>query len=151
MLKLCIIQVTIIGIGAFGGLAIWIEVCKYVFGLDGGASSDGIRLAVNTYFPAVGCSAAQQIFIAEKQRTYLRSFGYAVSIIFFGLCIFAFLLQLHHPNWSLALGVGCSVAALAVWWIANGGDPTFHDTDPEVAVGGPVASPLPGDTTGFTV
>jgi hypothetical protein len=141
----------IIGIAGIGGLAVWIEVVKYIFGLGGATSGDGIRLAINTYFPAVGCSAAQQLFIAEKQKTYLRSFGYSVSVGFLALCILSFLLQLDHPNWSLVLGIVCSIGAVVIWWIANGGDPTFHDTDPDIPVGGPTATPLPGDTTGFTV
>jgi hypothetical protein len=141
----------ILGIGFCGGLAIWIELAKYVFGLSGTTSAEGLRLAVITYFPAVGCAAAQQLFITEKQRMYLRSFGYLASLSFLGFCVLAFLLQPHHPNWSMTLGVICSVGAIAIWWIANGADPTFHDTDPEIAVGGPTAGKLPGDTAGFTV
>jgi hypothetical protein len=95
----------ILGIGICGGLAIWVEATKYVFGLAGTTSAENLRLAVITYFPAVGCSAAQQLFITEKQRMYLRSFGYTVSFGFLGLCILAFLLQMKHPRWSMALGV----------------------------------------------
>ena len=141
----------ILGIGICGGLAIWIELAKYTFGLAGTTSADGLRLAVITYFPAVGCAAAQQLFITEKQRMYLRSFGYLSSFVFLGFCVLAFLLQIHHPRWSMALGVVCSVAAIIIWWIANGSDPTFHDTDPEIPVGGSTATQLPGDTIGFTV
>jgi hypothetical protein len=139
------------GVVMFGGLAIWIEIVKYSFGLAGTVSGEGIRTAVNTYFPAVGCAAAQQILIAEKQRMYLRSFGYAASITLSIFCIFAFLLQVWHPYLSLAFGIGCSAVAVIVWWIANGADPTFHDTAPDAAVGGPTAGGLAGNTTGFTV
>jgi hypothetical protein len=142
----------VIGIVIFGGLAIWIELCKYVFlDPDGKATSDGIRLAVNTYFPAVGCSAAQQLFISEKQRTYLRSFGYFLSVAFMLACLFSFLIQIEHPMWSLWLGIALSVLAILVWWIANGNDPTFQDPDPEGPIGGNTSAPLPGDTKGFSV
>ncbi len=141
----------ILGIGICGGLAIWIELAKYTFGLAGTTSADGLRLAVITYFPAIGCAAAQQLFITEKQRMYLRSFGYFVSFVFLGFCMFAFLLQRHHPKWSMALGVIGSVAAIAIWWIANGSDPAFHDTDPDIAVGGSTATKLPGNIGEFTV
>lgn len=139
------------GIVVFGGLAIWIEVVKYSIGLAGTVSGEGVRTAVNTYFPAVGCAAAQQILIAEKQRTYLRSFGYATSVTLFIFCIFAFLLQVWHPYLSLTFGIGCSIAAVVVWWIANGADATYHDTDPDAAVGGSTAGGLTGNTAGFTV
>jgi hypothetical protein len=141
----------ILGIGICGGLAIWIELAKYTFGLAGTTSTEGLRLAVITYFPAVGCAAAQQLFITEKHRMYMRSFGYLVSFAFLGFCVMAFLLQLHHPQLSMTLSVVCSIAALVIWWIANGTDPTFHDTDPDIAVGGSTAAKLPGDITGFTV
>jgi hypothetical protein len=139
----------ILGIGICGGLAIWIEGAKYLFGLAGTTSSENLRLAVITYFPAVGCGAAQQLFITEKQRMYLRSFGYAASFGFLGLCILAFLLQPNHPQWSMTVGVIGSIMALTIWWIANGADPTFHDSDPETIVGGSTESKLPGDVSGW--
>ena len=141
----------IIGIVGFSGLAIWIEVCQYVFGLGKTASMDGIRLAINTYFPAVGCSAALQLFITEREKVYLRSFGYAVSVLLIVFCILSFLLQSKNPGWSLLVGIVCSVASIVVWWIANGADPSFQDVDLETPLGGSTGAPLPGDTSGFSV
>jgi len=141
----------LIGIVGFSGLAIWIEVCQYIFGLGKTASMDGIRLAINTYFPAVGCSAALQLFIAEREKAYLRSFGYAVSVLLIVLCILSFLLQSNNPGWSLFVGISCSAASILVWWIANGADPSFQDVDLETPLGGPTGTTLPGDTTGFSV
>jgi hypothetical protein len=141
----------ILSIGVCGGLAIWIELVIYAFELTNAHSVDGLRLAIITYFPAIGCSAAHQLLITEKERSYMRSFGYFMSLFFIGSCIFAFLLELNHPNWSMALAIISSVMSLIVWWIANGSDPAYHDTDPDIPVGGSISTSLPGDVTGFQV
>ena len=140
------------GVMGFGGLAIWIEVVKHCWiGSSDSLTTDGIRLAVLTYFPAVGCAAGQQISIVEKDRKYMRSFGITASFGFMTLCIISFLLQIKHPNWSLFLGIVCSIAAVLTFWIAIGLDESFHDTDPDAAVGGTTDIALKGETGDFSV
>lgn len=141
----------IFGVFVFGGLAIWIEVGKHLLGYPDSLTTDGIRLAVLTYFPAVGCAAGQQISIVEKDRMYMRSFGTGAMIGFAVLCIISFAIQFQHPNWSLFLGIVCSIAAVLTCWIAIGLDESFHDTDPDAAIGGTTDIALKGETGDFSV
>lgn len=141
----------LVGIGLCGGLAIWFELARYTFQLGGVTTAENLRLAVITYFPAIGCGAAQQLFIAEKQRSYLRSFGYLSAFVFIVLCVLSFLLQAHHPKRSMAVGIIGSLLAVGIWWVANGADRTLYDTDPEAIVGGPTNTPLTGDLNGYNI
>lgn len=141
----------LVGIGLCGGLAIWFELARYLFQLDGVTSTENLRLAVITYFPAIGCGAALQLLVAEKQKSHLRSFGFFLVFVFIVLCVLSFLLQPHHPKRSLGLGIISSALAVAMWWIANGADPNLYDTDPEAIVGGPTDTPLPGNLNGFNI
>jgi hypothetical protein len=142
----------IISIAIFAGLGIWLEVVKFFFlNPDGSATIDGIRLAVNTYFPAVGCAAAQQFLLAAEQKSYLRSFGNFVSVMFLVAFALSLLIAIEHPVWSLVLGILCSILAFLCWWVANGNDTTFQDADPEGPIGGDTSGTLPGNTEGFSV
>jgi hypothetical protein len=139
------------GVLGFGGLAIWLEVGKHLLGFADSATTEGIRLALLTYFPAVGCAAGQQISIVEKDRKYMRSFGNGASVGFTALCVILFALQIRHPNWTLFLGIFCSIAAVLTCWIAIGLDESFHDTDPDAAIGGTTDIALKGETGDFSV
>jgi hypothetical protein len=140
------------GIFLFAGLGIWFEIVKFfLFNPDGNATIDGMLLAFNTYFPAVGCAAAQQFFLAVEQKSYLRSFGYLVSVIFMMVCILSLVIAIKYPVWSLGLGILFSILAFLVWWVANGDDTTFQDPDPEGPIGGDPSGTLPGYTEGFSV
>jgi hypothetical protein len=141
----------LLGIGVFGGIAIWLELAKYAFGLAGVTNTDNLRLAVITYSPAVGCAAAQQMFLAEKDKTYLRSFAFLITFCFLALCAIALLLERNHQIWSMIFGIVGFVGAIAMWWVANGSDTTFHDLDPAAPVGGSTNTSLPGDVTGFRI
>jgi hypothetical protein len=140
-----------IGVLGIGGLAIWIELLKVCFGLGGTTSADGLRTAINTFFPAIGCGAALQLVTAEKQKPNLRAIGVAVGAILSGACLVALLLQIHHPWWSFGLGVTFSIVSLAMWWVANGIDQAYQEQVPDnVALGGPVNQPLAGSLAGYT-
>ncbi len=141
-----------LGIVVFGGLGIWWELGKFIFfDVDGNAGTDGVRLAIITYFPAVGCSAAYQLQLGEKHRSYLRSFGTLASVFFMLCCVLAFLVGLKSPSKSLTMAVVCSVLAVVMFWVANAHDKSLQDADPEAAVGGSTSTKLAGDTTGFRV
>lgn len=135
------------GIVIFGGLAIWIECLKY-FVADQ-PSSEGIRLALMTYYPAVGCAAGQQIAVYEETRNYLREFGNTSSFALMGLCAVSFFLQKKYPVAVLIVGIVLSFFAIGLAWIAVGLDKPFNEPDPEVAVGGKTDVPLAGDPRGF--
>jgi hypothetical protein len=135
------------GIVIFGGLAIWIECLKYVVADQ--PSSEGIRLALLTYYPAVGCAAGQQIAVYEETRNYLREFGNTSSFALMGFCAVSFVLQKKFPESVLVGGVILSIFAIGLAWIAVGLDKPFNEPDPEVAVGGKADTPLVGDTGDF--
>lgn len=135
------------GIVIFGGLAIWIECLKCL--ISDQPSSEGIRLALLTYYPAVGCAAGQQIAVYEETRNYLREFGNSSSFALMGLCAVSFFLQKKYPITVLIAGIVLSIFAIGLAWIAVGLDKPFNEPDPEAAVGGKTDVPLAGDAGGF--
>ncbi len=135
------------GIVLFGGLAIWIEVLKFVVAEH--ATSEGIRLAILTYYPAVGCAAGQQIAVYEETRNYLKEFGNTASVALMGACIISFVLQNKYPVGVLVVGIALSIFAVLLAWIAVGLDKPFNEPNPDVAVGGSTDIPLAGDSGGF--
>ncbi len=133
----------IVGVIGFGGIAIWIEVLKFRFHLLGTTNADGLRTAINTYFPAIGCGAGLQIVTWEKDKPNLRACGMAVWSFMSGACVVLLLLQANHPYWSGTIGTVCSVFALAMWWLANGDEDAFQETPPSNApTGGSIDQPL---------
>jgi hypothetical protein len=134
----------VLGIVVYGGLAIWIEIGKYLNADH--SSMEGIRLAILTYFPAVGCAAGQQISVYEESRSYMRQFGNIVSVTFLLLCIVGFWLQERHPILSLVVAILSSISAVVVAWIAIGMDRPFDEADPDAPVGGNTNTPLSGTT-----
>ena len=139
------------GVVLFGGLAIWIEILKYGFNLPGTHPAEGIRTAFNTYFPAIGCGSALQLITAEKNNQDLRSFGFAVSVIFFVVCILSFLAGINHPHLSMGIGITFSLLSLVMWCIANGFDKSYSNLPEDAPIGGAADKPLTGDTSGFKV
>jgi hypothetical protein len=137
----------ILGIVFFGGLAIWIEVLKYI--VADHKSIEGIRLAILTYYPAVGCAAGRQIAIYEEKRGYLREFGNASSIGLMVVCATSFFLQDKYPVGVLVCGVFLSFVAVFLAWVAVGLDQPFDEPDPDVTVGGDPTAALSGDSGGF--
>jgi hypothetical protein len=139
------------GVVLFGGLAIWIEILKYGFNLPGTHPAEGIRTAFNTYFPAIGCGSALQLITAEKDNQDLRSFGFAVSVIFFVVCILSFLAGINHPHLSMAIGIIFSLLSLVMWCVANGLDNAYSNVPEDASIGGSASKPLSGTTSGFKV
>jgi hypothetical protein len=137
------------GVVLFGGVAVWIELIKYGFNLPGTHPAEGVRTAFNTYFAAVGCGSSLQLVTAEKENQDVRAFGYAASVCFIFVCIAAFLLQIHHPKASMAVGVVFSFLALVMWCVANGFDEIYTYSNPNASLGGPIEKPLPGTTEGY--
>jgi hypothetical protein len=140
-----------LGIVVFGGLAIWLEILKYVAADQSHKSIEGIRLAILTYFPAIGCAAGQQLAVYEEKRAYVKNFGYAVSIGFFLFCMILFFLQEKYPVGILVLGILASALAVLAAWIAIGHDTPFDEEDLSAPVGGDSRAELNGDAGGFNI
>lgn len=135
----------LLGTVAFGGTAIWVEWCKY----DG--NLDGIRTAIDTYFPAIGCSAAFQLALAENKKKYIRTFGWVATFV---LIAWSFLLlrDTAPASWdSVKHGIYACIAAVIICWIANGLSEEFYDNPDfgEAATGGTTDAQPSGSTSGF--
>jgi len=144
----------LIGVILSGGIAIWVEVAKFIPGIGAVPHVETLRTALDTYFPAIGCAAAVQLAFAAEHKKYLVSFGYLVTVFFAVSSVLMLLLEKTPAtfiSWS-SDAIGCLLAIL-MWCIANGLDVTYQDTapNPDAPVGGPVQTltSLPGDTSGF--
>ena len=140
----------ILGIVLCGGVAIWVEVLKYLAHIGG---AESIRTAINAYFPAIGCAAAVQLAFAAETKKYLLSFSLLIAALFAAFSLVVLLLE-RTPvsSFSFVAGIVGSLFAVLTWWIANGLEPTYQDiVDPEAAVGGATQDPLPGDTSDFKI
>lgn len=141
----------LLGIILCGGVAIWVEVLKYLAHVGGIATSESIRTAINAYFPAIGCAAAVQLAFASENKKYLLSFSLLIAALFaaFSLVVL-FLQKTPVTRLSFTAGIVGSLLAVLTWWIANGLESTYQDTvDPDAAVGGTTQATLPGDTSDF--
>ena len=136
-----------LGIVFFGGFAIWIEILKYI--VADHKTSEGIRLAILTYYPAVGCAAGRQIAIYEEKRGYLREFGNVTAIGLLVGCGTSFFLQDKYPVGVLICSVFLSIFAVFLAWVAVGLDKPFDEPDPDVTVGGDPTAALSGDSGDF--
>ncbi len=135
------------GFVGFGGLAIWIEVLKLL--VADHTTSEGVRLALLTYYPAVGCAASLQIAVYEETRAYLREFGNTASFLLISACAISFYLESKYPIGVLVVGILLSCFSVLLAWIAIGLDKPFDEPDPDVAVGGNTSVPLAGNSEGF--
>lgn len=139
-----------LGVVLFSACGVWVELGKY--GLSGNGNLDGVRTAIDTFFPALACTATMQIIFSEDDKKYLRSVGYAVGLILMlggmGLLVFD---KLFSPTVSILLGVIASVISILTWWVANGREPMFYDNliDEDAPVGGDANAPLKGNTSNF--
>lgn len=137
-----------LGVVLCSGLGVWFEVIRYMYAAEG-AKPDAILVALLTFFPAlVGSSTLQMVFASEAKG--LRAFALFLAVLFaLAACWLAF----GRPSdftvamrWALFF----STAAIWIWWIANGGDPSFRDNIPNNApIGGDTSTPLSGSLDGF--
>jgi len=138
----------LVGVVLCSGLGVWFEVIRYAYG-ESNAKPDAILVALLTFFPAlVGSSSLQMVFASEAKG--LRAFSMLLAVIFaLAACWLAF----GRPaNFSTAMvwALIFSAAAIWIWWIANGADPSFRDNVPVNApVGGDPSAPLSGSLDGF--
>lgn len=136
-----------IGILFLGGMAIWIEVYRFLTFIPTPehqhAELAGTRLALATAILAIAGPAAMQLMYAlDKMATVV-----AILLIAIELLLAIYLMGFGSPNgcgtifWGF---VGLSLAVLT-WWLANGGDNIFQDETPDdAATGGNPTRPLLG-------
>jgi len=141
----------LIGVVLFGGIAVWVELVKFIPGIGATPHVESIRTAIDTYFPAIGCAAAVQLAFAAENKKYLVSFGYLLTVVFAVSSVLLILLERRPATLFSWLGdIGGCFAAIVMWWIANGLDRTYQDVvNPEAPLGGSLETPIAGDTSGF--
>lgn len=123
----------VMAIIGFGGLGIWVEIVK-TFQPERGV--DGLITAIYTYFPAVAAAAAFQIDLEEGKKNYVRAFALTALIVIFAPAFLHAAGVIANHFWSLAIGVLFTLMALALWWVANGRNLSFHDDiDPDDSLG----------------
>ena len=134
----------------FGGLGVWVEIVKLTISTTP-AEYSSLITAISTFYPALGCSTALQLVLASASKNDRVLISFALMMLFAVLAP-AILLQFFstlHPKIVLELSLLCSICAVWLWWMTNGGDPTYMMPAPDAATGGQVDRKLPGDLSEY--
>lgn len=142
----------LIAVLGFGALGIWLELYVYVYPDPAATvplSSDALRTAILTFFPAVAGTAAMQLIWAESTK-HFRSAAFLVLALFLVMTLVLFPARISNGS-ALFFGVAASILSLWVWWIANAKQVDLLDAlNPTAAVGGEDAgAPLPGSLSDY--
>jgi hypothetical protein len=142
----------LIGVVLFGGLGIWAEILRLVIAKPP-VELAGLIVAVLTFFPTLIGSTTLQLILASSSNSdkVMISFALLVLFIFLAAAVLLPFFSVSHPRTVLALAVVCSLAAIWVWWITNGLEPTFHSRQPDDATGGDPQRPMAGSFGDFKV
>ncbi|SEO89675.1 hypothetical protein SAMN02800692_2603 [Luteibacter sp. UNC138MFCol5.1] len=128
------------------GLGIWVELYRAMDATEW--KTESLRLAVNVFYPSLGCAAAAQLIFNETVPKFLRGFGLLMTIIFAACCV-AF--GNATSTSAIVAQIVLSNAALWVWWIANAENTEIFD-EPIPPATGPAdaaAAELPGTLSGL--
>lgn len=136
--------IAIVGAGAVG---VWVEIVRWMLSPKNEAS--GILTAIYTYFPAIAAGAALQLQM-DAQDKPIRSFSIFCTALA-GVLVLPHSLGLVESSGAFVIGLFGTGFAIWLWWIANGCNPSFLDSNPTDSLGdNPSAAPA-GNTGGFTV
>lgn len=126
-----------VGIVVLGGLAVWIELYRYIFSpAEHGKQADigAVRLALATAGLAVGGPAAMQLLYSRDKLAIV------IAILLFTFVMIAamFLMTFGEPAGcgTFIAGLVCVAPSILAWMLANGEDPIFQDEVPDDAPGG---------------
>lgn len=132
----------IVAVLGAGGLGIWVELYK----LKTASNVPGVITAIYTYFLAVAAGAAFQIGFEENSRKYVRSFAFLSVVVIMAPAFLQAAGIMKSELTSLVVGALWCLAALALWWIANGKNVSLHDAfDPNDALGATPAAQAAGN------
>ncbi len=139
----------LIAIVLFGGLGIWAELLRMI--VTDKFELSGLITAIITFFPTLIGTTTLQLILASSNRGEKVMTAFAILILFLFL-VAAILLPFFrstHPEHVLAIGIGCSLASIWVWWMTNGLDQTFHSNRPDDASGGDTSREPQGNLKGI--
>lgn len=142
----------LIGIVLFGGLGIWAEVLRIIVAKPP-VELQGVIAATITFFPTLIGSTTLQLILASSNTNdkVMISFALLVLFAFLTAAILLPFFSAANPVCVLIWAIGCSIAAVWIWWITNGLDPTFHSRRADDATGGDAARAPAGTLSGFQV
>lgn len=131
-----------------GGLGVWVEVYQ----ATQRPNAPSVLTAIYTYFPAVAAAGSFQMNLEADDMKYVRSFALGA----FGLVLVAVIFQALHVFgdgvWSFVVGIVGSIAALLLWWIANGKNPSFQDAvNPKDSLGADPSTEVSGGASSIKV
>ncbi|HEV7270006.1 hypothetical protein [Pseudoxanthomonas sp.] len=141
-----------------GGLGIWLELYSALVPVNHAEDAKGaleelstntLRTAFITFFPAVAGTSAMQLIWAESSK-HFRSVAALLLFCFLVTALLIFPSRVSNTC-AISLGVLMSLLSLWVWWIANAKQEDLLDKidlDAPVGGGNPRAR-LNGDTTGW--
>lgn len=131
--------VIVVGVG---GIGTWVELFKLTRPQGISNPLDGLITSLITFFFALVGTSCTQLIIEESESKALR----ALTLFFLFLAFVGAVLaaagvgsgQAGIFPWTFA-----SIAALAIWWLANAKSPGLRD--PDAPTGGAVTKTLPGN------
>ena len=140
----------ILGPLLFGALGVWIEIFRLIKSTTQPEYA-ALITAISAFYPALGTSTALQLVLASasKNDKSLISFALLMASLFPAAALILQSFSDNHPIPILLASAFCSIVAIWVWWITNGGDPTFITPSPDAATGGQLDRNLPGSLSGF--
>lgn len=147
----------LVGVIFFGGLAIWLELCLYVAAPieDGlrGATSDHLKVALVTFFPALIGSVSTQLLFEEAGRNKrMLAFAVMVGVFFLAIGLWLTLDRGLRNSISISVATVSCCASVLVWWVANGSNRAFQDEfDVDAPLGGAATQQPAGDLQDFKV
>lgn len=124
----------LVAIVGFGGLGVWLELYRYIYAAQPAPPLDGLRVAINTFYPTLAGAASLQLLWAENDKKELRSVAVLLFVLFIAIALWVSPPVIENKP-AIITGSLVSIAALWCWWIANADAHDFHDTNPDAAVG----------------
>lgn len=142
----------LLAVVGFSALGIWLELYVYIYPDPSSPtprSSDSLRTAVLTFFPAAAGTAAMQLIWAEQPK-HFRSAAFLILAIFLVLAFWLFPARISNAS-ALLWGSLASITSLWIWWIANANQADLLDElDTSAPIGGSrTDGPLQGGLNGF--
>lgn len=139
----------VIGVVFLAALGVWAELKRAIF--DPSITDlTSLRVAIDVFYPSLGCASMLQLTWSSDTSKMLRSFALFMAFLFTA-AFCATPSDKSYNGWAIALGVLLSLVALWSWWIANARSPDFQDIDPDAPTGGNLDTPLNGSLTGYAV
>lgn len=129
-----------------GGVGTWVELFKLYRLQETPGPLDGLITSLVTFFFALVGTSCTQLIIEESESKALRALAQCVLFLAFVGAVLATAGigsgQAGILPWTLA-----SIAALAIWWLANAKSPGLRD--PDAPTGGAVTKTLPGSLADY--